>query len=383
MVMSNYMETIINMQMYNHFGQYSMSKKIYEKYHSLIPKDNLYLHNKCLNEYEIATKKFILDSKPRNLQVVLFDKCQSNCIMCTQKNKKYNYTLSNNHFNEIVLLFPYLDTIMWQGGEVFLWRNFVDIIKNTSKYKQITQSIITNFQSIDENTIEELSKINNLKLIISIDGASKNTYEKIRRGSNFKKLIRNINSLNKYIDKNKSLISLHINFVILKENYNEILDIIDFAKKYNFHTVSFIECTSTFDYSNIFNADIKIQIENMLKFAMIKAFKNKIGINIQYPSKIFNLKKAENKKKGYMICKIPWYKLLLGEDYTFAPECTCFKRENYYKNKDSLTIFDMWNSDIMQNYRKHIIGLKENKKICNSKCILYAPYYFENMAISN
>lgn len=372
----NYMEAMLSMQMYNHFGQYDMSKNIYEKYHSIIPKDSLYLQNKSLNEYEIATKKIILDSKPRSLQVVLFDKCQFNCIMCNQKDKKYDYYLPEKYIEEIPNLLPYLDSITWQGGEVFLWGKFMDIIKNIVNYKQIFQNIITNFQNIDEETIKELSQISNLKLIISIDSADENTYEKIRRGSSFKKLIKNINLLNKYKQKYNSDIQMHINFVILKENYNEILDIIDFAKKYNFNSLTFNECISTQNYNNIFNKEIKLKIEKMLDFAVIKAAKNKIGINIHYSSKVSNLMKTENKKNGYMICKIPWYKLLLGEDYTFAPECTCFKRENYYTNKDTLTIFNMWNSELMQNYRKHIIGLKENKKICNSKCRLYTNSFF-------
>jgi len=372
----NYMEAIISMQIYNNLGQYDLSQKIYEKYHTIVPKDNLYLQNKSLNEYEIATKKFILDSKPRNLQVVLFDKCQFNCIMCNQKAKKYDYYLPKKYIEDITNLLPYLDSITWQGGEVFLWEKFIDVIKNIVNYKQIFQNIITNFQNIDEEIIKQLAQINNLKLIISIDSANTSTYEKIRRGSSFKKLIENINLLNKYKQKYNSEIQTHINFVILKENYNEILDIIDFAKKYNFNSLTFNECISTPNYNNVFNKDIKLQIERMLDFAMIKAAKDKIGINIHYSSKVSNLMKTKNIKKGYMICKIPWYKLLLGEDYTFAPECTCFKRENYYKDKDSLTIFDMWNSDIMQSYRKHIIGLKENKKICNSKCRLYTNSYF-------
>lgn len=372
----NYMEAMLKMQIYNHLGQYDMSKEIYEQYQNIIPEDNVYLKNKFLNEYELSAKKFILNSKPRNLQVVLFDKCQFNCIMCNQKEKKHNYSLPEQYMEEIADLFPYLDSITWQGGEIFLWENFVKILQNVAVYKQISQNIVTNLQNINKETIKQLSQIPNIKLIISVDGTNKETYEQIRRGSSFKKLMENINLLNKYKLKYKSDMQMHINFVILKENFNEILNIVDFAKTHNFNGITFNECISTPDYSNVFGRETRSKIERMLDFAVVKAAKENICLTIHYSSKASNIAKSENIKKDILICKLPWYKLLLGEDYTFAPECTCFKRENYYINKNKLTISDMWNSGTMQNYRKHIIGLKENKKICNSKCRLYTNSYF-------
>lgn len=365
------------MQLYNYYGKYDKAKQLFERYSNIIP-DDVYLKNKALNEYEIATGQFVLKSKPRNLQVVLFDICKSNCIMCTQKNKKYNYFLPEHYIYEITDNLQYLDNILWQGGEVFLWNEFVNFLEIISSYKRITQSIITNFQNIEIETIKKIIHINNIKLIISIDGATKNTYEKIRKGSCYSKLVENIKILNDYKDKFKSNISLHLNFVILKENHHEINEIINFAKKYKFESVSFMKCASTDNYNASFDNSLKSNIEKILKFAIINAIKQNIPISVHYPNKMVNSIQRRNIIERNMICKFPWYKILLAEDYNFAPECSCNIRGCYF-NKHNYSIQDMWNSETMQNYRKNIMNIQKNKKICNADCLFYASSLFENM----
>lgn len=366
---------------FNYHKQFDKTKLLYEKYHNLIPKYDVYLQNKFLNEYELSCKKVFLESKPRNLQIVLFDKCNSNCIMCTQKNRKYNYCLPEKYIDNLLLLLPYIDTIMWQGGEVFLWDKFISMIDLISRYKRITQSIITNFQTVTENQIKFLASINNLKLIISVDGSKKEIYEKIRLGSKFDRLLKNIKILNKYISQYKSNISTHINFVVMKENYKDIVDILSFAKENKFESVSYIRCVETKSYSNKIGSVENSDINKLLNFATIKAFKDNIKINIEYPSFLFNKMQKLRTKDNILICKVPWYKLLLAEDFGFAPECSCFKRTDYYDK--NISIEQMWNSKLMQNYRKHILELKKNLKICNSKCFYYASQYLEGMSVNS
>lgn len=368
----NYIETIACMQMYNYYGEHSKAKRIYEKYSNIIPADDIYLKNRALNEYEIATKKVFLNSNPKNLQIVIFDMCNSNCIMCTQKKGKY--FLSEMYIKEMTDYLPYLDTLLWQGGEVFLWNRFIDIVSLIGNYKRITQSIITNCQSLNVEIVKILSSTNNIRLIISIDSINQQIFEKIRKGSSFNKLVSNITLLNKYKKIYKSNISLNINCVILKENFTEIPDIIDFAKKYNFDSVTFNECINTLKYNTEFGRSTEINIDNYLKIAMVKAAKNNIRLTIQRSQN----KLLKNTNEKFMVCKLPWYKLFLGEYNSFAPECTCLKKQTYCV-EEKLSIKDMWNSELMQKYRRHILGIEKNEEICNSKCRLYGHYYLETM----
>lgn len=365
----NYLEIFLTMQNLNYHKQFDRSKKIYEKYSSFIPKEDVYLQNKFLNEYEIACKKYILKSKPTNIQLVLFNKCNSNCIMCNQTKEKY--VLSDKYIKEITDEYlQYLDILLWQGGEVFLDDKFINIVKQVSKYKRINQQIITNAQVFSSNIIKELTSMQNIKLIVSVDGVKKETYEKIRTGSDFNKLIKNIELLNKYRQKYNSNITTNINFVILRENYKEILEIVSFAKKYNFSSITFNECIATEKYNPKFTKEEKEYINKQLQMAIAYAIKNDIRITIQYA----NNKLAKQNKENVLVCKIPFNKLLLESGNLFAPECTCLKKR-YYAKEENLNIEKMWNSELMQNYRKHILGIKNNDNICNLNCRLYKHYY--------
>lgn len=365
----NYLEAFFTMQNFNYHKQFDKSKIIYEKYYGLINKEDIYLQNKFLNEYELACKKYILKSKPTNIQLVLFNKCNSNCIMCNQT--KERYVLSNKYIKEITDEYlQYLDILLWQGGEVFLYDKFIDIVKQISKYKRINQQIITNAQIFSSDIIKEITSIPNIKLIISVDGVRKETYEKIRIGSDFNKLIKNIELLNKYKQKYKSNITTNINFVILKENCKEILEIVAFAKKYDFCSITFNECIATKKYAPKFTKEEKEYINKQLQMAIAYATKNNIRITIQYA----NNKLSKQSKENILVCKMPFNKLLLENGNLFAPECTCLKKQNYVK-KEYLNIEKIWNSKLMQSYRKHILGIKNNMEICNSNCRLYKHFY--------
>ena len=62
------------------------------------------------------------------------------------------------------------------------------------------------------------------KLEISIDGATKHTYEKLRLGGNFHKLMSNLHWLNT-IDHRKNF-EVHLHFVVQPDNYREMIDMI-------------------------------------------------------------------------------------------------------------------------------------------------------------
>ena len=367
----NFFEMFLTMQNLNYHKQFDKSKLIYERYNNLMPHNDVYLQNRLLNEYEIACKKFILKSKPTNIQVVLFNKCNSNCIMCNQTKEKY--FLSDKYLKEITNNYlQYLDTLLWQGGEVFLYDEFIEIVKQVSKYKRINQQIITNAQNLNEMIIKELVSLPNIKLIISVDGVKKETYEKIRIGCNFNRLIENIKLLNKYKEKYKSNIATNINFVILRENYKEILDVVDFAKKYKFSAITFNECIPTNRYNPNFNEEEKVYINRQLQFAIVCAVKNNIKITIQYAD---NRLSKQNEENNIMVCRTPFSKLLLDNGNAFSCECTCLKKQ-FYSDKEILNIEQMWNNELLQNYRKHVLEIEKNSVICNSNCRLYKHYNY-------
>ncbi|MDD5021114.1 MAG: radical SAM protein [Endomicrobiaceae bacterium] len=411
-------------QVYNYLGMYNKTVKLYEDNKDKV-KGNVFFENKFLNEYEIASKKTILSSKPRNLMVVLSNKCNIACIMCLTSKSKWE--LPKERLDEIILMFPYLEKIMWQGGEVLFLPYFKDVLKIALKYPNMRQSVITNLQLADQETMELIVK-NNIEVTISIDGVSKNIYEKIRRGASFEKLLDNINILNDIRNKIKNKVILNMNVVVMNENFKTLAMFVDFAHKYKFDFI----CFMPIDYipknptekekkikkeQDIFdNNDPDVIKELSFQMLLVEKKAKEYGIRIESRLKTIELKeedimlydekylffrqdtnnKEENKiednevhtegqtcnevlnpavdnnefqreQPEKMLCHLPWYSLTLDFDGSVRPDCQCFIEKNIGHLKDE-TIENLWNNEQMQFYRSSIIN-KKYESLCNENCI--------------
>jgi MoaA/NifB/PqqE/SkfB family radical SAM enzyme/Tfp pilus assembly protein PilF len=202
----------------------------------LISKDT-FLKNKALNELEISQRKTIIQSKPRALLGMIMNKCNISCRICDIW-REGKWQEPDRILKEIVALFPYMEDICWQGGEVFLMKEFEDMMEEGTRHKNLNQVIFTNGLLLNETNLAKIAK-GNVELVLSIDGASKETYEYIRRGGSFEKLGKALELIKEVRKSTGAKINTYLNPVICKTNYKEIEDFIDFAKKYEFTAVTY------------------------------------------------------------------------------------------------------------------------------------------------
>lgn len=91
----------------------------------------------------------------------------------------------------------------------------------------------TNGVLLDERSWNDLHLENNVKdIIISIDAATEQTYGKIRRGGNFRRLTNNLDFVARLRAESR-FDRLYLVFVVQKENYREIPDFVRLAKNAN------------------------------------------------------------------------------------------------------------------------------------------------------
>ena len=208
--------------------------KLVDKLFNVVSEKEIKIRNALLNEKEIAENKILLLSKPRKLQVVLTNKCNLRCSMCDFN--EYPWEFNEKQIKELKNLIPYLDYLIWQGGEVFLSKAFMDLFELASN-NNIKQAIITNGLLINDSIADKIVK-NNVCLTISIDDVEKYGYEQIRIGGNFDKLISNLKLLNSLKNKYKnSHFDMKMSVVVMKSNYNKLEQILNFAKQYNFSVI--------------------------------------------------------------------------------------------------------------------------------------------------
>lgn len=165
---------------------------------------------------------FILMVEPSSI-------CNLNCPMCpmvlnsTKREKKGH--MDFNVFKKVIdEIGDYLIAItLWNYGEPLLNPDFSKIVAYAKK-KDIITIVSTNGMLMTDTLNRRLIESGLDYLILSLDGATKKTYEKYRgKNANYEKTISNLKSLiriKKEMKKNNPFVNLQ--FIVMKENEHEI-----------------------------------------------------------------------------------------------------------------------------------------------------------------
>lgn len=325
--------------------------------------NNLFFNN-ILNEEEIGQRKIKLKSLPKRLIVTLCDYCNLDCIMCEVKGTQWE--IPQKTIDEIIDLFPHVESVLWQGGEIFLLNYFERIFDEASKFMDLKQTIVTNGILITEQWAKKLAK-SNVELVFSIDGVDKSTYEHIRRGAKFEDVINGVKLINEAREKyNSGHMSLRLHAVIMKTNYKQLEGFIEFAKEYGFDAVHLIPiCGNKNNSENIFHhQDIAAMdyIRSADKVIEEKAKKYKIHLLNSLPKNeeingypdtpLDDRSNLKTQEINGLFCRLPWQQLNIDPGGGVRPGCLCSKTVG---NVMEGSLRDIWNSNAMQIYRKKII----------------------------
>ncbi len=364
-------DTLTLLQLYNFQGEYDKAKEwIYPLLGNSFWQEP-FLKNSLISELEICQKRLILDSKPRILLITLSNRCNLNCYMCGRGDSIWE--ISPKVIEQIISLFPFLELITWQGGEVFLVDNFTKLFGKTYGFKNLNQIIITNALLITEEWADRLALRNNVSLTISIDSVDKKIYEYIRRGASFEKLTQNLKTINKARKRCASNMTTHLRCTIMKSNFNQLEKFIEFAKDYEFDIVQMAPISSDeYDPENIFtHKDREIMIHISQAIPRVRELARKYGIKLldwipvagdsdNHAEKIET--QPENKKP---VCFRPWKQLAMNVKGDIFPECLCAEPVgDIFHN----TLNEVWNNEKMQAYRRKLSD-HEYTDWCRPDCV--------------
>jgi MoaA/NifB/PqqE/SkfB family radical SAM enzyme len=396
----------INFELGRAYREAGEDKKSAEVFKQMLEQDEIkndkFLKNKALNEYEISMRKEILESKPRAMIGMIMNKCNISCRICDIWARP-KWQEPDRILKEIVDLLPYMEDICWQGGEVFYMKEFNSMLAEGVKCKNLNQVIFTNGLLLDEKNLEIIAK-GNVELVLSIDGATKETYEYIRRGANFETLCKKLELIKEVRKSTGAKINTYLNPVICRRNYKEIEQMVEFAHKYEFTSIT-LNPIRGIPEENIFEPIDEKAFEFMRKVVPIAEQKSKeYGIRFnnwmpidcgcqeinfkhssladsiennkkEEPPKVENNVKQEqvkvidndkeNKKNNRMICYAPWQRLLLDNDGQVRPYAICTKWIGHTKD---YSLAQMWNNEAMQMYRRKLAN-NDFRDLCQPECI--------------
>jgi len=125
------------------------------------------------------------------------------------------------------------------GGEPLLNGNLLDWMQQ-ARHHGCETGFLTNGLLLKPSFSEKLIQINPDWLAISIDGADAVSYERIRRGSNFDELCRNISTLSRLRISDKPW--LMINFVIMESNADQLEEMVRLAAGLGVDQINVKQC---------------------------------------------------------------------------------------------------------------------------------------------
>jgi radical SAM protein with 4Fe4S-binding SPASM domain len=192
----------------------------------------LYLSNK-LKHFAFRLTKSTKAAYPSTIMLELNNHCNLHCTTCPREyaygqQMDKGYITLDQAKKVVDELWPYLDSIGLTGmGETFLFKEMeqiVDYIKAKNKGIIITLSTNAMLPDFIALAAKVIGKVDILH--ISIDGLGE-TYEKIRKGADFKTFDQNVAELARLCRGTETALSLDM--VVTKENYHQLPDMIPYC----------------------------------------------------------------------------------------------------------------------------------------------------------
>ncbi len=142
-----------------------------------------------------------------------------------------------------------MHAILYFQGEPLINRNFPEIVEYI-RSKNILTSTSTNAQLLNDKTAKAIVEAGLDKLIVSIDGATQETYEKYRVGGKLEKAIQAVENINKWKKElNSHSPFVEIQFIVFKTNEHEMDDMKKLAKRLNANKLTF-KTAQLYDFEN-------------------------------------------------------------------------------------------------------------------------------------
>ena len=345
-------------------------------------KVEIYENNKKLLAEELAQENPIMAGMPTSIMVILTTACNLQCIMCPRH--KGEGALSYSTVSKLFTLFPYLELIEWQGGEVFLLDYFKKLLMKAAEYPQILQHITTNGLLINKDWAATIAQTRT-NILFSIDAVTKKTYEFIRRGGNFDDLRKSLDIMLAAKNNYKSNTQLEINAAVMKQNYRELYLFPDFCRKHGIQCLNFdvlwpcevphedifvnpdldaIKYLSSTmpeieqkckEYGIHLNYMFKNRLREVLSDGSQHAAGTELGTNAQDQLKVIK-------------CYHPWQRLHIEPDGRVYPACQCKKPLGSLQTSSWQ---ELWNNSTMQQYRR-LLNRNAHNDICSEQCKQYS-----------
>jgi len=297
---------------------------------------------------------------PTSIEIEASTACPFKCTIC-----EHTYwdepakNMSFEQFKSIVDQLKDMKFIALTGiGENFLNRDFLKMYRYIkAKWPASYLEMYDNFYYITEDVAEKLLDIGLEKTIISIEAATKETYEAIRVGSNFERVINNIRTFIE-MKKRRNLYFPEVvfHFIINKANYQEIIPYMDMVKSLGGENIFFTNMLHRYPQVQHLYLQTHEFPEHLKRQIFEKARRDELNISWNWDT--------AHKKKPMSGCTL-WYQPFVYVTGHVVPCCAMnegnmrdFQKQNSLGNVFEGGFRNVWYSDRFRSFRKNIAAGK-------------------------
>ena len=322
-----------------------------------------------LNNLVAQTKLSSLAPYPFKIEIEHTTACGKKCIMCEHTYwREKPEIMTIDKFKQIIDQFPGLKWVNITGeGDNFLNPDYIKFIEY-SRAKGISVNFVDEFDFIDENIARRLVELGVNCIWISMDGATKETYEKIKVGCDFERALRNIRTLLKVKKELGSPFpTLCFRFIINKLNYQEMPKMVELVNSLGDlgegGQLEFAGLLTFKEIENLYLPEVPEKIVNE-----VKKKSEELGVKISFSHYQENALKSINKCTAWMEPYIMMGGYVMPCCAVLMSNRRDFLRKYAMGNIYEKPFKEIWNSERYKKFRQMVIGQKNKVPILCIGC---------------
>jgi MoaA/NifB/PqqE/SkfB family radical SAM enzyme len=311
-------------------------------------------------KFQQAKRSIDVDYLPIRMDVENVSRCNFRCTMCQVSDWGPTYQragdMSVDEFKALVDEQYGLIEIKLQGmGEPLLGRDTYFEMIRYARDKHIwvrstNNGSLLHFKDNYKRLID--SGINEVQ--ISIDGATKETFESIRRGSKFELVMSNCKLINNYCNERR-LLRTRMWTVLQQGNVAEILDFVTLAHELGFRRHTFALSLSEWGKDRWAQHNRGVTVESTVTPEMAQTAID-IGKGLGVEVTFWDIASRYSTNRPDTICGWPFERSYVSSDMRIVP-CCMIADPDALELGDATKFTEVWNSDTYREFRRaHLEG---------------------------
>lgn len=326
---------------------------------------------------------------PTYVQIEPVGQCNLRCQMCSIQFRKDGppygppALMKFETFTRIVDEFVTLETLHLQGlGEPMMHPRFFEMVEYATR-KGIRVTTNSNLTLLNQKRAEQCVTSGLERLHVSIDGATAQTYDRIRVGSRFEQVVRNLELV---LEARQQLESIHphlnLVMVVMRQNLHELPDLVRLAHHWSVEQMFVQHLCHDFGESSL-PAHYRpmrdfVQSETLLEedlervehyFSEARTVAQELGVNLRLPRTRPRIHPPGT--PGQKRCDWPWSGAYISYQGYAMPCCMVSTPDRInFGNIMEQGVDQTWNSESFESFRDRLAS-DEPPDVCRS-CSIYS-----------